>query len=189
MTKLDFTAVKDARVGEKEVQRIYRGETKVWNKYCWEKWSCSTQYKKSITVATDGDPVYYNADAEVGVTPLYKTLTKKDGYYLLSNRCEQNAYTYGTAYSAGYRYRPVDGLEVYPGEFYFKLSSRVTQSGVEKIKSLLYEVKESFAVSGYSKGTTLYGTVEGSAGDYPDNGRHSDGYWYVRINPFGVKEE
>lgn len=188
MTKLDFSGVKDARVGGKEVQRIYRGDTKVWNKYCWEKWDCSMQLKKSITAASNDEPVYYDADQEVGVTPLYKTLTKKDGYYLLSNRCAENAYTYGTAYSAGYRYRPVSGLEVEPGEFYFKLASRVTQNGVEKIKLLLYEVKESFVVSGYSKGKTLYGVVEGNVGDYPDNGRHSDGYWYTRIDPVGVKE-
>lgn len=189
MTKLDFSGVKDARVGEKEVQRIYRGDSKVWNRYCWEKWSCSMHLKKSIGVFTDGDPIYHDADDEVGVTPLYKTLTKKDGYYLLSDRCAENAYTYETAYSAGYRYRPVSGLEVEPGEYYIRLASREIKNGVSKIKAFLYEVKETAVVSGYSKGTTSYGIVEGNAGDYPDDGRHSDGYWYVRVDPVGVKEE
>lgn len=188
MTKLDFSGVKDARVGEKEVQRIYRGDTKVWNRYCWEKWDCVSRFEKNLTVTTDYEPIYYDVDKEVGVTPLYKTRTEKDGYFLLSNRCAENTYTYGTAYSAGYRYRPVDGLEVEPGEFYIKLLSRDTKNGVSKIRALLYEVKETLVLTDFLKGTTSYGIVEGNVGDYPDNGRHSDGYWYVRVAPVGVKE-
>ena len=45
---IDFTAVKDARLGTDKIKRIYQGEHLVWNKYNWEKFDC---IKKSQTVA------------------------------------------------------------------------------------------------------------------------------------------
>lgn len=35
--------------------------------------------------------------------------------------------------------------------------------------------------SAYIRGTTNYGTVEADEGTYPNNGRHTDGFWYVKI--------
>ena len=45
---IDFTAVKDARLGTDKIKRIYQGEKLVWNKYNWEKFNC---IKESQTVA------------------------------------------------------------------------------------------------------------------------------------------
>lgn len=45
---IDFTAVKDARLGTDKIKRIYQGEKLVWNKYNWEKFDC---IKESQTVA------------------------------------------------------------------------------------------------------------------------------------------
>lgn len=45
---IDFTAVKEARLGTDKIKRIYQGEKLVWNKYNWEKFDC---IKESQTVA------------------------------------------------------------------------------------------------------------------------------------------
>ena len=41
----------------------------------------------------------------------------------------------------------------------------------------------------YVKGNTSYGIVNGNPGDYPANGRHSDGYWYVSKGAIGYPAE
>ena len=44
-----------------------------------------------------------------------------------------------------------------------------------------YYTAEPNTVTTYSKGSTDYGLVVSSnVNDYPDNGRHNDGYWYVK---------
>ena len=41
----------------------------------------------------------------------------------------------------------------------------------------------------YVKGNISYGIVNGNPGDYPANGRHSDGYWYVSKGAIGYPSE
>ena len=41
----------------------------------------------------------------------------------------------------------------------------------------------------YVKGNISYGIVNGNPGDYPTNGRHSDGYWYVAKGAIGYPAE
>ena len=169
MTKFDFSGVKDARVGEKEVQRIYRGDTRMWNRYCWEKWNSSRAL----------------------ITTMYKNryaYTSGDGYYSFSNKIPENTYTFEEAYQKGYVY-VADSEKVYTGESYLKMTGYAYEGTEKKLVFKKYKVVKSTKASGYYKGSTSYGIVEGFAGDYPDDGRHSDGYWYVRVDPVGVKEE
>lgn len=53
----------------------------------------------------------------------------------------------------------------------------------------LYSVEKIEDGFTYSKGSTNYGIVTGNQGDYPSNGRHSDGYWYVSVGAMGFEEE
>ncbi len=191
MTKLDFSGVKDVRVGEKEVQRIYRGEAKVWNRYCWEKWSCSRMLITTMTAEATGDSVNVSLGASVGLLSMYKTryaYTSGEGYYSFSNKIPANTYTFEEAYQKGYVYI-TDSEKVYTGESYLKITGYVYEGTKKMLVCKKYKVAKTTTASGYIKGSTSYGIVEGLAGDYPDNGRHSDGYWYVRVDPVGIKEE
>lgn len=190
MTKLDFSGVKDARVGEKEVQRIYRGDTKVWNRYCWEKWDCSRVIITTMSAEATGNSVNVTLNASTGSLSMYKTrygYTSGDGYYSFSNKIPANTYTYEEAYQKGYVY-VTDNEKVYTGEYYLKITGYAYEGTEKKLVLKQYKVVKNTKTSGYSKGTISYGIVEGNVGDYPDNGRHSDGYWYVRVAPVGVKE-
>ena len=191
MMKLDFSGVKDARVGDKEVQRIYRGDTRVWNRYCWEKWSCSKIVINSMGTESTGETVTVKPTSETGSLSMYKTrkgYLDSGGYYAFSGKIATNTYTFGEAYDKGYVYA-TNGDKVFTGERFLKMTG-YTYEGTEKMLVFKeYRVLKSSGSGGYMKGSTSYGIGEGSAGDYPDNGRHSDGYWYVRVGPVGVKEE
>ncbi len=191
MTKLDFSGVKDVRVGEKEVQRIYRGEAKVWNRYCWEKWSCSRIVINSMATESTGESVTVKLTSETGNLSMYKTrlgYLDSGGYYKFSNKLATHTYTFEEAYDKGYVY-VTDGEKVFTGETYLKMTGYTYEGTEKKLVFKEYRVKKVTGTSGYTKGSTSYGIVEGLAGDYPDNGRHSDGYWYVRVDPVGIKEE
>lgn len=191
MTKLDFSGVKDARVGDKEVQRIYRGDTRVWNRYCWEKWNSSRAFITTMSAEATGDSVNVSLNASTGSLSMYKNryaYTSGDGYYSFSNKIPANTYTFEEAYQKGYVY-VADSEKVYTGESYLKMTGYAYEGTEKKLVFKKYKVVKSTKASGYYKGSTSYGIVEGFAGDYPDDGRHSDGYWYVRVDPVGVKEE
>lgn len=186
MTKMDFSAVKDARVGSTEVQRIYRGENKVWNRYCWEKWSCSASINNYATASSTGNTKDYVGSHMA--KNLYKTRTRDGLTYVFSNKADPNTYNYESAYKSGYKYMSTKTtLEI--GDTYWLAKSVVENMGERNVRFEEYKVKIATSIGDYKQGTTSYGIVEGSAGDYPDNGRHSDGYWYVRVAPQGVKEE
>ncbi|MBQ4047316.1 MAG: hypothetical protein IJC93_02980 [Clostridia bacterium] len=191
MTKLDFSGVKDARVGEREVQRIYRGDTKVWNKYCWEKWGCARVTIYSLSGEFTGETVeWVNPDRIVYGGTLYskRTTYAAAGYYRFSNNMPNSNFTMTELYDLGYRYL-TENEQVNVGETYLRLSGISYREDGTKIMNIKqYEVKQEKTVGDYTKGSKSYGVVEGYSGDYPDNGRHSDGYWYVRVDPVGVKE-
>lgn len=195
MTKLDFSGVKDARVGEREVQRIYRGDTKVWNKYCWEKWSCTEHKSYTYTDITSTSP-------SVGTVSTSRYGGSIKYLSLYAN------YRWG---SSGFTGADFDGNFAFPssipiknaGGYYEVSSSGLTVKLITDVYGIgegdtitdWYVDKKTVAVAKrtlnstwYTKGSTSYGVVEGYSGDYPDNGRHSDGYWYVRVDPVGVKE-
>ena len=189
MTKFDFSAVKDARVGLAEIQKIYRGDNKVWHRYCWEKWSCDMISTKGVTQKSVDNT--FDILATNSASGWYKKLTKNEMSYVLSQKAG-SGYTAESAYEAGYKYMNATGTltTLNVGDHFWKMTKVVTKDdGKKYVRVQEYEVVSTTIISGYEKGKTFYGVVEGSAGDYPDNGRHSDGYWYVRVAPQGVKEE
>lgn len=189
MTKMDFSGVADARVGEAEVQRIYRGETKVWNKYCWEKWSCGRETWTRIAKERVDSGWINMYTAPVTCCASY-TASDTLGCITLKGACSPSKYTYiHQVYDDGYSYIGNEGDRFFVGDIVRAYTNYgKNDAGYTVLKWVDYEIVRERTYGDYYKGSTSYGIVQGNAGDYPDNGRHSDGYWYVRTAPVGVKE-
>lgn len=186
---IDFTAVKDARLGTDKIKRIYQGEQLVWNKYNWEKFDC---IKESQTVAglqktgtslitlEQVNGVYYG---------------RISGYYFwgiqFADEIEVANYPLEDLYSAGYRYYNV-GSGVYGQNAVSMYSSfqelAGIQNGVMQVNTYQVVPVDS-GETVYVKGDISYGIINGNPGDYPANGRHSDGYWYVAKGAIGYPAE
>ena len=186
---IDFTAVKDARLGTDKIKRIYQGEKLVWNKYNWEKFNC---IKESQTVAglqktgtsliplENVNGVYYG---------------RISGYYpswiqFADERTVAN-YPLDALYNEGYWYFGV-GNEVLGQAAVLMYDSFQELAGIQNGFMRVDTFKVVPVDSGetvYVKGGISYGIVNGNPGDYPANGRHSDGYWYVAKGAIGYPAE
>ena len=186
---IDFTAVKDARLGTDKIKRIYQGEKLVWNKYNWEKFDC---IKESQTVAglqktgtslipiENVNGVYYG---------------RISGYYpswiqFADERTVAN-YPLDALYNEGYWYFGV-GNEVLGQAAVLMYDSFQELAGIQNGVMQVDTFKVVPVDSGetvYVKGDISYGIVNGNPGDYPANGRHSDGYWYVAKGAIGYPAE
>ena len=186
---IDFTAVKDARIGTDKIKRIYQGEKLVWNKYNWEKFNC---IKESQTVAglqktgtsliplENVNGVYYG---------------RISGYYpswiqFADKRTVEN-YPLDALYNEGYWYFGV-GNEVLGQAAVLMYDSFQELAGIQNGVMQVDTFKVVPVDSGetvYVKGNISYGIVNGNPGDYPANGRHSDGYWYVAKGAIGYPAE
>ena len=187
MTKIDFSAVKDASVGGKEVQRIYRGDNKVWNRYCWEKWDCRVRnsYRYTDLTATStkvGQTRTSNyTPPAIGVHKSYRWYSNTEGFSGIPAVAE----SVRVENAVGYYVISTDNTKV---EQITKVEPRAAGGYTVTFEIVAYALR-SVVSTDYSKGSTFYGVVEGNDGDYPNDGRHSDNYWYVRTAPVGVKEE
>ena len=187
---IDFTAVKDARLGTDKIKRIYQGEKLVWNKYNWEKFDC---IKESQTVAglkkvgTSSEPSTNRTSGR-----FYKRIS---GYYfwgiLFADETEVANYPLKDLYNEGYRYYNV-GSGIYGQNAVAMYSSFQELAGIQngRMQINVYEaVPVDSGETVYVKGDISYGIVNGNPGDYPANGRHSDGYWYVSKGAIGYPAE
>lgn len=186
---IDFTAVKDARLGTDKIKRIYQGEKLVWNKYNWEKFDC---IKKSETVAglqktgTSLIPIERVNGVYYG---------RISGYYpswiqFADERTVAN-YPLDALYNEGYWYFGV-GNEVLGQAAVLMYDSFQELAGIQNGFMRVDTFKVVPVDSGetvYVKGNISYGIVNGNPGDYPANGRHSDGYWYVAKGAIGYPAE
>ena len=186
---IDFTAVKDARLGTDKIKRIYQGEKLVWNKYNWEKFDC---IKESQTVA---------GLKKTGTSLI--TLENVNGVYyrrisaylfwgiLFADELKVANYPLEDLYNEGYRYYNV-GSGVYGQNAVSMYSSfqelAGIQNGVMQVNTYQVVPVDS-GETVYVKGNISYGIVNGNPGDYPANGRHSDGYWYVSKGAIGYPAE
>lgn len=186
---IDFTAVKDARLGTDKIKRIYQGEKLVWNKYNWEKFDC---IKESQTVA---------GLQKTGTSLI--TLEKVKGVYYgrisaylfwgiqFADEITVANYPLEDLYNEGYRYFGV-GSGVYGQNAVSMYSSfqelAGIQNGVMQVNTYQVVPVDS-GETVYVKGDISYGIVNGNPGDYPANGRHSDGYWYVSKGAIGYPAE
>lgn len=186
---IDFTAVKDARIGTDKIKRIYQGEKLVWNKYNWEKFNC---IKESETVAglqktgTSLIPIERVNGVYYG---------RISGYYpswiqFADERTVAN-YPLDALYNEGYWYFGV-GSEVLGQAAVLMYDSFQELAGIQNGFMRVDTFKVVPVDSGetvYVKGNISYGIVNGNPGDYPANGRHSDGYWYVAKGAIGYPAE
>ena len=186
---IDFTAVKDARLGTDKIKRIYQGEKLVWNKYNWEKFDC---IKESQTVAglqktgTSLIPIERVNGVYYG---------RISGYYpswiqFADERTVAN-YPLDALYNEGYWYFGV-GNEVLGQAAVLMYDSFQELAGIQNGFMRVDTYKVVPVDSGetvYVKGDISYGIVNGNPGDYPANGRHSDGFWYVSKGAIGYPAE
>lgn len=187
---IDFTAVKDARLGTDKIKRIYQGEKLVWNKYNWEKFDCIKESQTVAGLQKTGTRAFSAGATETG--RCYKRIS---GYYFwgiqFADEIEVNQISIDTLYELGYRYLDV-GSGIYGQNAVAMYSSFLELAGIQNgvMQANVYEVVP--VASGetvYVKGNTSYGIVNGNPGDYPANGRHSDGYWYVSKGAIGYPAE
>lgn len=186
---IDFPAVKDARLGTDKIKRIYQGEKLVWNKYNWEKFDC---IKKSETVAG-------LQKTGTSLIPLERVngvyYGRISGYYpswiqFADERTVAN-YPLDALYNEGYWYFGV-GNEVLGQAAVLMYDSFQELAGIQNGFMRVDTFKVVPVDSGetvYVKGDISYGIVNGNPGDYPANGRHSDGYWYVSKGAIGYPAE
>ena len=187
---IDFTAVKDARLGTDKIKRIYQGEKLVWNKYNWEKFDC---IKESQTVA--GLKKTGTREFSAGATETGRCYKRISGYYFwgiqFADEIEVNQISIDTLYELGYRYLDV-GSGIYGQNAVAMYGSFLELAGYKNgvMQANVYEVVPvDSGETVYVKGDISYGIVNGNPGDYPANGRHSDGYWYVAKGAIGYPAE
>lgn len=186
---IDFTAVKDARLGTDKIKRIYQGEKLVWNKYNWEKFDC---IKESQTVAG----LQKTGTSIIALEKVNGVYFKRISAYLFwgilfADELKVANYPLEDLYNEGYRYYNV-GSGVYGQNAVSMYSSfqelAGIQNGVMQVNTYQVVPVDS-GETVYVKGGISYGIVNGNPGDYPANGRHSDGYWYVSKGAIGYPAE
>lgn len=186
---IDFTAVKDARLGTDKIKRIYHGEKLVWNKYNWEKFDC---IKESVSIAG----LKKTGTSLITLENVNGVYFKRiSGYYFwgiqFADELTVANYPLEDLYNEGYRYFGV-GSGVYGQNAVSMYGSfqelAGIQNGVMQVNTYQVVPVDS-GETVYVKGGISYGIVNGNLGDYPANGRHSDGYWYVAKGAIGYPAE
>jgi len=161
--------------GTQELQRVYNGETMVWNRYNWEKWSCDSK--------TETIPTY--TETTVGfIENVSKTYTTD--YIYVAYWVKSKGKFWGIKSHPGKTLEELAGMGyqyayfIYGGEHAMMIKYDLRTLVDDKYASYHVALTEgSTTTTTYSKGTTQYADVNGLKGDYPANGRASDGYWYV----------
>lgn len=180
---MGFENVTAAKKGSTDVLRIYQNDVIVYNKYDWEKWN-------AVSETYDVYTRQYSLGASYPITqtPASAFLT---AYFSESNRytilfeAAPSGYTVLRCVSEGYIYIPIkNNLGANRATIYDELNPAsiniAMPNSSESASSTRCEVVFDRTATRYVKGATSYGVVRGYAGDYPDNGRHSDGFWYTR---------
>lgn len=185
---IDFTAVKDARLGTDKIKRIYQGEKLVWNKYNWEKFDC---IKESQTVAGLKKTSTSLITRENVNGVYYKRISAYLFWGILfADELKVANYPLEDLYNEGYRYFGVGGAYGQDTVTMYKSFQELAgiQNGVMQVNTYQVVPVDS-GETVYVKGGISYGIVNGNPGDYPANGRHSDGYWYVSKGAIGYPAE
>jgi hypothetical protein len=170
--------------GTQELQRVYNGETMVWNRYNWDKYNCvTTTEEKTVWTDTVVSSGYTASPSSPTSSAIYDTYRYMLGYYPLTGHWNPSIKYSGTTYptladiaATGQRY-----VYIYlPSSPRNYLKVFLTDISGGKYRQELHEnVSSTQTVTSYSKGSTYYGVVHSVKGKYPSNGRASDGYWYV----------
>lgn len=180
-----FETIADARKGTTAVNRIYKGNTLVWSRYNWEKWSCqkTTNYSTGLTFEAETTMAI---DTRVSGRFFKRRAWSNWEGVVFSDDIQVANYPAQDLYTAGYVWGDIGRQNLAPiGDTVMRFTGLTSSS----ILVALYSVEKIEDGFTYSKGSTNYGIVTGNQGDYPSNGRHSDGYWYVSIGAMGFEEE
>lgn len=189
----DLTNVTEARIGDSAVNRIYEGGRMVWNRFNWMRWSCGSREEPACACRITHTTVMSETDI-IDVAYAYSDGISSGSSYLLINGIAAGRTTVGALYDSRYRYLPAAGISgalpdcrLQVGDEFLLISPPTSVNGGRKFPVRHYTVYES-AKTVYIRGNTCYGLVVGSAGQYPANGRHADGYWYVAAPAQGITE-
>jgi len=170
--------------GTQELQRVYNGETMVWNRYNWDKYNCvtTTEEKTVWTDILDGT-YYWFFDASTA-TNTSSEITCKFIFWDSEEGCWKPSLQYSSSI-----YPTLADVAAAGNTVVYRFASSTPRSYVRiylndvsggKYKSEFYtSVSSTQTTTTYSKGSTYYGVVPSVKGQYPSNGRASDGYWYV----------
>ena len=167
--------------GTQELQRVYNGETMVWNRYNWDKYNCvTTTEEQTVWTDTVVGSSYTASPSSPTSSAIYDT------YMMIAHKstghCDPQYKYSGTDYPTLADIAATGRLHVY---IYYPSTPRhylrfFTDMRDGMYKQELHEnVSSTQTVTTYSKGSTYYGVVHSVKGQYPSNGRASDGYWYV----------
>lgn len=143
-------------------------------KYFYSKYKSSTSYVQGAwryrVKATNTAGAYEELKRTVAYSMTY-TFSATEGYRLsgtIITRDEWSLPLVGGYYLGSYSSGPSRRI--------FKVLLEKYQSGSDT----LYYVDENEAVEEHTRGTLVQSGIVAENGTYPTNGRHSDGYWYVR---------
>ena len=188
----DLTGVIDARVGDCAVDRVYAGDRMAWNRYNWVRWSCDSREDPSCSFRVTHTGSLTEDDPIDDPYAYYTGSSSGSAYVLISGKSARNT-TVGALYDSRHRYIPADvtgsstSCRLGVGDSFFLIASPKTVDGVRTF-SVKYCTVYQASQTSYVRGGTCYGTVIGSVGQYPSNGRHADGYWYVAAPAQGFPE-
>jgi len=170
--------------GTQELQRVYNGETMVWNRYNWDKYNCvTTTEEKTVWTDTVVASDYTASPSSPTSSAIYDTYMYMIAYDTSTGHWDPWTKYSGTDYPTLADIAATGRLHAY---IYLPSSPRnyirvvFTDMRDGKYKQELHKnVSSTKTVTRYSKGSTYYGVVPSVKGHYPSNGRASDGYWYV----------
>lgn len=188
----DLTNVTDARIGDRAVDRIYEGGRMAWNRYNWTRWSCESEEEPSCSFEVTHTGSLSEDDPVDDPFAYYASSTSGSTFLLIRGVSAENT-TVGELYDSRYRYLPADvsgtsaSCRLQAGDSFFIITSPSTVNGV-RVFPIKYCTVYDTTQTVYVRGGTCYGTVIGSIGQYPANGRHADGYWYVAAPAQGIPE-
>ena len=186
------------------VKELFESPTYRWQRYSitytyyWNKYSVKITYNRSLVV-TDDDP--YDINYTVGNLPLHNTRTNRvytdyivdpeTGFFTYNQSSYEEIIIKRNSSDTGYDREGYDGVcyligndptDYYPSEDKILVANTAyymtSASDIRIIYAADYE-----AEAGYGEGAgdiKQQDITSNTSSAYPSNGKHSDGYWYIK---------
>ncbi len=172
---MGLSEAKDVCFGGQAVNRIYQNGEIVWNRADWMRWDTGEKAVQNdlVTTPIGGEEVTAASTPMAEGHKAYAgMITTESNAYLLM---ELPGETWAQALENGARWLSTSETKVEGDYLIYLLDSN--ESG---IVWRLFRLDNGGTSSVPTRGSNCLGLVRGWPGDYPDNGLHRDGYWYVR---------
>lgn len=176
---IDFASVRAITIPEGAVKMITAPDgTVLWKLgYTWKKYNVvsETKYVESRTSVSQ-ERIGAGGSARLSCATAY-SINSNTGEYTLVSPTTQTAREYSSSYSTyPYVLATSDASNAHPGSMYYANSVIVSIRGT-LITGYRYDATQQTT---YSRGTYIEDVTATDANAYPDNGKHTDGYWYVK---------